>query len=913
MTRRADPSVPEPPRGWRRLLRLPERRERAARDVEAEVRFHLEMCEADLVAAGFPRDAAREEARRRFGDPATTAAECVAIEEERRGAARRRDRLAALWQDVAGAARVLRRAPAFTLTAVLTLGVGVGATTAMFGVVDAALLRPLPLPEAGRLVALAPQVAGGTRGGSPGLLAAWGERSRLVPVVAALREQDATLTGTGSAERVTGLAVSGRFFDALALPPALGRAIGPADDVPGAAPVVVLGHRLWTRRFAGEASVLGRTLVLDGVPRTIVGVTPVSLDAVLGRREYLVPLQLAPSQRVNFTPYLALVGRLAPGAAPEAAARELATIVAALGAPARVDGETPGVQVAPLDRTLAADVRRPLLLMLGAVGAVLAIACANVATLVLVRSVGRARELAVRAALGAGRGRLLSQLAAEHVVLGALTALVALPVAAVGTPALAAALVAALPVDVPRLAGASLDGRVLLAGVLLALGTSVAAGIAPALFQRRLDVRGALQAGARGTTDRRGERWRRTLVGAEVALALVLVVGAALLVRSAVALGRVRPGFAVTHVLTARLALPEREYPQVDAVVRTGTRLLEAVRREPGIAGAALVSRVPLGGSRTSVDVALAGRPLDAATRVSAALRITSPEYFRSMGIPLLAGRDLRDADDARAAPVAVVNAALARRLAGADVPVTRLVGQRFRSDNSAFAGADGAPREIEIVGVVGDVRDDGLRGDVAPAFHAPMAQVGDEPWNYWISRELVLVARTTGDAASAAPALRRALARVDGRVPLYDVQTTAERLSGALAVERIGRRLLALLGALGLALAALGIHGVVAYTVAQRTREVGIRVALGASASNAVSVVLRQGLRPVAAGLVVGGVASLAAARAARGLLFGVSPFDPVSLAAAAALLGAAAVVACWAPARRVAQVDPALSLRAE
>jgi hypothetical protein len=325
-------------------------------------------------------------------------------------------------------------------------------------------------------------------------------------------------------------------------------------------------------------------------------------------------------------------------------------------------------------------------------------------------------------------------------------------------------------------------------------------------------------------------------------MALVLVVGAALLVRSAVALGRVRPGFDVAHVLTARLALPERDYPRVDDVVRAGERLLEAARREPGVVEAALVSRVPLGGSMTGVDVALADRPLDATTRVPAALRITSPGYFRSMGIPLLAGRDLRVGDDARAAPVAVVNAALARRLAGAAVPPARLVGRRFRSDNAAFAGPTARRASSRSSGVVGDVRDGGPRGDVDPTFHAPLGQVGDEPWNYWIGRELVLVARTAGDAAAAAPGLRRAVARVDARVPLYDVRTTAERLGGALAVERIGRRLLAAMGALGLALAALGIHGVVAYTAAQRTREVGIRVALGATTRDAVRLVLGQG-----------------------------------------------------------------------
>ena len=310
----------------------------------------------------------------------------------------------------------------------------------------------------------------------------------------------------------------------------------------------------------------------------------------------------------------------------------------------------------------------------------------------------------------------------------------------------------------------------------------------------------------------------------------------------------------------------------------------------------------------TSVDVARADRPFTRETKVNAALRLASPQYFRSMGIPVLAGRDLRDGDDARAVPVIVVNATLARRLGGE----TSVVGRRIRSDNGAFADSAGRPRELEIVGVVGDVRDGGPRRDAGPEFYAPLEQVPEEPWNYWIGRELVLVARTPGDAAAAAPALRRAVAAVDPRVPLYDVQSTGERLGGALAVE-FSTRLLALLGAFGLALAALGIHGVVAYAATQRTREVGVRLALGAPAAHAVRLVVRQGMRPVMAGLVIGIAASVVVGRAAAGLLFGISPLDPITLLSAVALLASVGAIACYGPARRIARVDPASSLRSE
>ncbi|MDF1505432.1 ABC transporter permease, partial [Roseisolibacter sp. H3M3-2] len=408
---------------------------------------------------------------------------------------------------------------------------------------------------------------------------------------------------------------------------------------------------------------------------------------------------------------------------------------------------------------------------------------------------------------------------------------------------------------------------------------------------------------------RRGDRWRRTLVAAEVALALVLLTGAGLLLRSAAALGRVRPGIDVAHVLTARLALPRRDYPTLPAALGAYARVLDAARRQPNVGSAALASRVPLGGSRTGMDVAPAGGAFEAATKVGTALRVASPGYFRSIGIPLLAGRDLLGVDAARAPRVVVVNRTLARRIGGGG-PV---VGRRLVTDNGAFRDSAGAPLPLEIVGVVGDVRDGGPRAEPDPELYVPLAQVPEEPFEYWIGRELVLVARTTGDPTALAPALRRAVAEVDQRVPLYDVRTTGARLGAAVAVERFSLRLLSLLGAAGLALAALGVHGVVAYTVGRRTRELGIRLALGATARGAVGLLVRQGMRPVLAGLALGIAGSVLAARAASSLLFGVEPLDPLSLAGALAVMTGVAAIACWTPARRAARVDPIEALREE
>ena len=807
--------------------------------------------------------------------------------------------------------RTLRRAPGYAATLILTLALGIGATTAMFAVVDAVLLRPLPLAEPARVVVLETRAGtepnGATQTGSPGLLAAWGEQSRTLAGVAASRTVDATLVERGAAERETGLSVSGTFFPLLGISPRVGRVLAPGDERPDAPAVIVLGDRLWRRTFGADAGVVGRVVQLDGVARVVVGVLPASFDAVIGARDFVVPLALAADQHDNFTPYLTLVGRLAPNATRASAARELDAITARLGARAIHDGVPVHAVVTPVDQSRTADVRRPLWVMFGAITMVFGLACVNAATLVLVRMVSRTRELAVRAALGAGRMRLIRQIATEQLVVGVLATAAAIGVAVAGTRLL----VATVPGDVPRIDEARFDVRALAVAVALGLGASALSALAPALAQRRLQLRGALGAGARGSTDRRGEAWRRALVGVEVALALMLLSGAGLFIRSGIALARVAPGFDVAHVLTARLALPMREYPQLARAVRGYAAVRDAVRQEPGIVSAGLVSRVPLGGSMTSIDLARSDRPATRTTTVHAALRITSADYFRSIGVPLLAGRDLRDADDAAGARVIVVNAALARRL-GAPSPAAAL-GQRVQSDNGAFADSAGRPRLLEIVGVVGDVRDGGPREAVQPEFYAPMAQVAEEPWNYWIGREMVLVARTQGDAAGATTTLRRAVATVDARVPLYDVQTTAARLASAVAVEGFSMRLLALLGALGLVLAAVGIHGVVAYLAAQRGREVGIRLALGSTPRAAVALVLRQALAPIGLGLAAGVVGGLGVGRVATGLLFGVSPSDPASLLGAVALLGAVGAVAAWGPARRTARIDPASAMRAE
>lgn len=897
------------------IVRMPPSAQTAAADVEREIALHLEMLEADLVAQGMSADGARAEAVRRFGDRGSVRDECVSIEGSRQERVRRREWLAEVRQDVQYALRALRRAPGFAVAAIVTLAVGLGATIAMFSVVDAVLLRRLPLPGADQVVAIVPRLPDGPMNGSPALLTHWREESRTLLHVAGMVRRTATLLDGSSPSRITGAAVSGEYFGVLGVAAARGRGLQGADDTPGAPNVMVVSDRLWRGSFGSASDIVGSTVQLDGTTRVIVGVMPPSLDRIGDAKDFWVPLRLATSQRNNFTPYLSVLARVRADVAIGAAEAELDVIVKRVGADALRDGVRPVVTLSPLLREITGQYRRPLLVLLGATVAILLIACVNVSTLMLARSVGRSRELAVRAALGAGRSRLVRQLITEHLTLAGLAVLLAWPIAL----GFRQALVAFVPADIPRMGEATLDVRAAAVAALLAIVCGIACGLAP-VVQLRTGAIGDTLRGTHATAGRQSDVWRKAFVATEVALALMLLTGAGLLLRSALSLSRVKPGFDVEGVMTARLALPTNQYPELPAAINTFQEIVATVRREPGVARAALVSRVPLGGSAASIDLGIVGqRSTNAGATdggngvglVNAALRVTSADYFGTMGIPIRAGRDLSERDVAGARDVVVVNESLAKRLG---VSPNALIGQLLVSDNSAFADAKGVRKPLEVVGVTGDVLDGGLRGSAEPEFYLPMAQVPDEPWDYWINREMLLVARgTTGNDAGLVPAMRRAVAAVDGRVPLYDIRTTGERVQEALAVERFALELISSMGILALLLASLGIHGVVSYVVSQRQREAGVRLALGATAGQVVSLVVRQSMRPVLAGIAIGIVGSLFVARAGSALLFGVTTEDPIAYAAAGVVMLAVGAVACYAPARRMSTIMPAVVLRGE
>lgn len=889
-----------------RVVRMPAGKQTAARDVDREIALHLELLEADLVASGLSEEAARAEAARRFGDLATVREECVEIEGSRQQGVRRREWLAETRQDLHFALRTLRRAPAFAATVVLTLAIGIGATVAMFSVVDAVLLRALPLPNASSVVTITPRLPQGPTNASPALYTQWREQSRTLSHVAAIARKTATLTHQATPSRVSGAAVSGDYFTLLGVAAATGRTISRDDDVAGAPDVVVLSDRTWRGTLGAASDIVGRSVELDGGSRTVIGVMPAALDRIGEQNDFWIPLRLAASQRNNYTPYLSVLGRVRSTSTVSAARREVDDIVRHLGPAALRDGVRPSIDVSPLLDALTSAFRKPLLMLLGATLAILLIACTNVSTLMLARGNQRGRELAVRAALGAGRARLVRQLTTEHVMLAAIAALVACPIAFV----IRRALLTLVPADIPRIGDASLDARGIAVAALLALLATAVCSIAPALRLRAQRTGDALRGGG-ATTGRRSNQWRNAFVATETALALTLLTGAGLLLRSALSLSRVEPGFDVDRVMTARLALPVKQYPKLPEALQKFHAIIASVRAEQGVAAAALVSRVPLGGSIASIDLGIAGARDNGAGLVHAAMRVSSSRYFSSMGIPIVAGRDLSDDDRMDSPGAIVVNEALAKLLA--PTPAA-LIGRRLRSDNGAFADSTGQPRTLEVVGVARDILDGGLRSSASPEFFVPMDQTSDEPWDYWINREMLLVVRSAGlPPAALVPAMRRAVNAVDARVPLYDVRTTGERVQDALAVERFALQLASVAGVLALLLASIGIHSVVSYVVSQRTREAGVRLALGATAQQVVALVVRQSMRPVLAGIVVGIAGSLVVARAGTALLFGVTTRDPVAFSSAGAVMLAVGALACWIPARRMSRVMPASVLRGE
>jgi predicted permease len=814
-----------------------------------------------------------------------------------------------LLQDLRYAARALLQNRGFTAVAVVALALGIGANTAIFTVVNAVLLRPLPYPESERLVALwnrFPLQHIDRDWLSPGQYLAVRAEARSFEEVAVALGGSFNLTGSGEPERIEGLRVSASFLPMLGASPALGRVFGPEEDQPGAPPVALIGNGLWRRHFGADANVTGATIYLDGQPYTVVGVLPpgFSVDsdvlptvAGIDRADVVLPVRFAADAhddhgRQNYN----VLARLRPAVTVAQAQAEVDAIAARL---MQVDPSAYpaasgfAVGVAPLLDQTVGDVRPALLVLLGAVGLVLLIACANVANLLLARGATRRKEVAVRAALGAGRSRLVRQFLTESVLLGLLAGVAGLALAGWSVEALR--LIG--PENLPRLAEVELDGRVFAFTTILAVATGLIFGVAPALRASRADLGEVLKEAAAGATSGpQGRRLRGVLVVSEIALALVLLAGAGLLIRSFASLQEVDPGFSAAGVLSFHVGLPAAQYLE-DRRAPFFRELGERLAGMPGVEGVGAVSSLPLSGTASWGGIHVEGyTPPDGEAALMSDFRSATPGYFATMEIPLLAGRafDARDAADAPS--VAVVDEQAARRFWPGQDPI----GKRFQL-------GDYDPNEpwVTVVGVVGNVKQYALDSEARPALYLPHAQFS--------TRILYLVVRTSGDPASLTNSVTATVRSLDPGLPVYDARPMAARVADSLARRRFSMLLLGLFAGVALLLAVVGIYGVTAYTVAQRTREIGIRIALGARPGDVLGLVVRQGAGLTALGVAAGLAAALGLARLLSGMLYGVSAADPLTFAAITALLAGASLAATIVPARRAARVNPVIALKQE
>ncbi len=814
---------------------------------------------------------------------------------------RRTEYWSELVQDVTFAVRQFLAQPAFTIVALLTLAIGIGATTAIFSAVNAVVLKPLPLPAPERLVNLYEDYRGRPDGVSAGNYTDARASATTFDSLAAVQYSSFNLTREDSAERVTGARVTASFFDVFGVTPSLGRAFTAAEDEPGHEQVVVLSHRLWARRFGADRSVVGTDVRLGGQPYRVLGVMPASFDLTADSEELWVPIAFTAERKATHDEhYLTVFGRLKARVSREQALGELTRTAQVIRKNFPRDAQQLGFQVVSMTDDVVGDYRTRLFVLLGAVGFVLLIACGNLANLLLARGAARSGELAIRAALGAGRARIVRQLLTESVMLALAAAVLGLAFAQWGIRAL----VALGPPGVPRLDQARLDGVVLLFTVGVALLSALLFGLVPAVRAAKTDLQTALRESGRSGAGGVRDRLRTVLIVGELALALLLLSGAALLIQSALALQRVPPGFSPDRVLSARLSLPAEQYNTADRAQQAFESILEQARAIPGVEAAAISSQVPRGRGGNGNGLVPEGRTVDAAHSIGSRLRMVTPGYFDAMRIPITRGRALTNQDRRGALKVMVISEALAR----AAFPNQDAIGRRIAC---CEALPDGGPVYKTVVGVAGDVRSAAPGDAPAPEFYLPIAQVPPQAWQ-WIQRTMYVVVRTTGDPASAGEPLRAVVRRIAPDVPLFDVRTMDERLGASLSTARFNMLLLTLLGAIGLLLAAIGIYGVVGYFVSRRTQEIGVRMALGATRADVVRLVVGQAAGPLAAGLVLGVLASLALTSVLQAQLYGVSARDPLTLAGVVVLLGCVGLLASLVPARRAASVNPTQALRA-
>ena len=805
--------------------------------------------------------------------------------------------LDSIRQDLAYAARRLAQSPGFTLVAALTLALGIGATSAIFSVVNAVLLRPLPFPEPERLVDVAQTWKEKPAVYSPQNFLDVEAQAKSFERLAAIDSSGVTLTGRGDAARLEGAEVSASFFEVLRARPILGRGFVKDENEPGHTRVAVLGHALWQQRFGGDPKVVGQTIQIDREPRTVVGIAPPGFSHPEGAEIWL-PMTYDERFRSNSRGawYLTVVGRLAPGVSVASAREEVSTIAARLAKDYKDANEGVGGTVRGLRESLVGDTRKALLVLLGAVGLVLLVACVNVANLLLARISGRESELALRAALGAGRGRIARQLLTESLLL----ALVGGGLGALVSGALVDALLRLQPQGVPRLGEVRIDGGVLAFAALLSLATSLAFGVLPALQMSRRATAQSLRQGSRGILGGSRTRLRSALVVGQIALAMVLLAGSGLLLRSFTLLRCVDPGFDARSALTFRFTLPESAYADESRLVAFQDALAARLEALPGVRSVGAVSGLPLASGPFIISFTIDGRPEPPpALQPSLAVAIATPGYFRAMGIEIVRGRALQPSDGATAPQVVVLSEAAVRRHFPGEDPI----GKRIQL---GLGRGPGKPKAGgEVVGIARDVKRQGLARESAPEIYVPYAQ--------YPVHTLAMVLRTDVPPRSLAVAAERVLHELDAELPIARVATLEEIVARSISEPRFYTLLLSAFAATGLFLAALGLFGVMSYAVAQRTRELAVRLALGARQQELRRLVVREALVLGGMGLALGLAGALALSRTLTTLLYSVSPSDPQTLAAVAALLLATTLLAGYLPARRATRIDPVVALRAD
>jgi putative ABC transport system permease protein len=803
-------------------------------------------------------------------------------------------------QDLRFGVRMMRTDKAFTAVTLLTLSLVIGANTAIFSIVNAVLLRPLPFKAPQQLVWLEESsedmLVSGLVPGSHFL--EWSERSRTLESIAGFNVGKTTLTGAGEPEVLERAGVTSAFFPTLGAQFALGRNFLADEDRPGGERVAIISYRLWQRRFNSDPHIIDRAVTLSDQSHTIIGVlqpdfrfiqpvdlwTPKALDAAreLSNRQ---------------TTYSQAIARLKPGVSHEQAQTELTDILQSYESakPKNIYSFAGNrLRVIPLHQRLVGDTKRLLLILFGAVGLVLLIACANVANLTMARAASRGSEMAIRAALGAGRLRLMRQMLTESLLLAAIGGLCGLLLAYWLTKAIASLISTQALGEISNMARIDIDSSVLFFTLLISLLTGVVFGLFPALQTSRPDLNASLKEAGRGAGVQ-GGRARQALMIAEVAMTVTLLIGAGLLVRSFINLLNVSPGFRAENVLTARLSLPYPHYQKPEDRMRFMRELLPRLQALPGVESVGTTNHPPLTKFNVNIYPEVEGRPGSPGNSESGTpLSLVTPDYFRAMGIPLRAGRYFTESDNDDAPSVLILNEALARKL----FPGEDAIGKRFRSP--AYGKGQAA-----VVGVVADVRHDGLDQDVTPEIFAPYWQ------NAW--SQITLTIHTQVDPLSLISSVRRQALSVDSNMPVYEVMTMEQRLSDSVSSRRFNLLLLGAFALFALILAAVGVYGVIAYAVTRRTHEIGVRMALGARAPDVLRLFIRQGMSLVAAGVAIGLLGALALTQVMKSLLFGVSAIDPLTFALVASLLALVALAACYLPARRATKVDPIAALRHE